>query len=206
MNAFLTLWFSPRETTRSEADLPGWLHLAIMWAWGAGYALERAMFEGRNPHASAESQIAMSLFVGLFGGVSYFWMLSTAIYLTGSWFKGRATNKAIRHALVVGAIPDTLAAGFLVMMAFGLGRAFFDDADIIETLSASNLAVTALFLVLVFVLKAWSLVATAHTLAEVQGYESAWKGWCHSVVAFLCMVIVVAVPVFVYLMLVSSSR
>jgi hypothetical protein len=194
MESLLSVWFSPRETVRKERHEPPWLTFVIVWTWGAAYALERSMFEGRFPHSSFEARLSFPIIVGLFGGLFYFWTMSVAIDLTGSWFKGRATSQQIRRALVVGAIPKAISVMFFVLMALILGHGFFDDTDLSEDSPLSDLIVILLLALLIIVLTIWSAIATSQALAEVQGFKSAWKAWLHYVVAFLSLAVVLAIP------------
>lgn len=194
MDALTTIWFTPRETVRNSDKEPVWLKIAIVWAWGAAYALERAMSEGHLSGASFEARLSFPLIIGLFGGLSYFWTMPIAIVLTGSWFKGRAASKEIRRALIVGAIPRAMSVLFLVLMAMVLRHDFFDETEISEDRPISDLVVLLATGLLIVVLTIWSIIATSKALAEVQGFKSAWKAWLHYVVAFLCFVIVLMIP------------
>jgi hypothetical protein len=195
MNSLFSVWFRPRETVRVEATESVWLKLAIVWAWGAAYALERSMFEGRFPDWSFEARLSFPIGFGLFSGLFYFGMMTVAIDLTSSWFKGRATSRQIRRALVIGGIPKAISVLVLVLLALVLRHDFFDDTDLSEDTPLLVLIVLLISAVVFLVLTIWSIVATSHTLAEVQGFKSAWKGWLHCIVAFLCLMVVVAIPV-----------
>lgn len=201
MDALISIWFRPRETVRREIEEPVWLKIAIVWAWGAAYALDRAMFDGRFPHASFEARLAFPIVVGLFGGLFYFWTMSVAIDLTGSWFKGRATSRQIRRALLVGAIPRALSVTCFVLMALALGHGFFDDTEFSEDSPWSDLIVLLTSMLLIITLTIWSVIATSQALAEVQGFNSAWKAWLHYIVAFLCLVVVLAIPLVGWILL-----
>jgi hypothetical protein len=204
MNALTTVWFRPRESARGECPEPLLLQLAIVWAWGAAYALERGMFEGKMPHLSFGMRLSLPLIVGLFGGAFYFWSLSIAIDLTSSWFKGRATLPQIRRALVIGAIPKAFSLVFFVLFAVVLGHAFFDGVEDFEELASSDLVVSGLAAIAILVLTGWSVIATSNALAEVQGFKSAWKAWLHTLVAFLCLIVVVAIPIVLLILLWKS--
>jgi hypothetical protein len=201
MNTLTTVWFRPRESARdASGPEPLLLRLAIVWAWGAAYALERAMFEGKMPHLSFGMRLSFPLIIGLFGGAFYFWALSIAIDLTSSWFKGGATLRQIRRALVVGAIPKAFSLGFFVLFAVVLGHAFFDGVEDFEALAITDLAVSGFAATAILVLTGWSVIATSKALAEVQGFKSAWKAWLHTIVAFLCLVVVLAIPVVLWIL------
>lgn len=205
MDSLLSVWFRPRETVRSEANEAGWLKFAIVWAWGAAYALERAMFEGHFPHASFEARLSFPIIVGLFGGLFYFWALSVAMDLTSSWFNGRATPQKIRRALVIGAIPKAASVLFFVLMALVLRNAFFDDTDLSEDSPLSDLIFVLVSTLLIIILNIWSIVSTAKALAEVQGFHSAWKAWLHYVIAFLCLAVVFALPLVGWILLLRTT-
>ncbi len=180
------------------------LQTAIIWAWGCAYALERSMSEGRMPPWSFESRLALPVAVGLFGGLFYFLTMAVAINLTSSWFKGRASLKQIRRALILGAIPKALCVIFYLLLALVFRDAFFDDPELPDGRPLSDIVFFSASICVIAVLTVWSIIATSKALAEVQGFKSAWKAWLHYIVAFLSMVMVFAIPVVLLILAIKN--
>lgn len=167
--------------------------------------MERAMGEARMPDWSFEMRLSFPLIVGLFGGAFYFFTMALAINLTNSWFKGRASLKEIRHALILGAIPKAISVVFFLLLALVFREAFFDNPNLPDGYPTSD----GLFywggLLLILALTIWSIIATPQALAEVQGFRSAWKAWLHLVVAFLTLLLIFAIPMIAWILLRGSQ-
>jgi len=159
------------------------------------------MGEARLPEWSFEQRLSFPLIIGLFGGAFYFFTLALTINLTNSWFKGRASPKEIRRALILGGIPRALSVVFLLLLALVFRDAFFDNPNLPDGYPSADGLFYWSGLVLILALAVWSVIATSKTLAEVQGYRSAWKAWLHWVVAFLLLLFVFAIPMVAWMAL-----
>lgn len=151
--------------------------------------MDRSLSGGQLSHLSPGQRLILPLVVGLFGGLFFFWTLAMATDLTSSWFNGRATLPQIRRALILGAIPRSLTLPFMVLFALIVGDAYFDD-EYLERIAWSETLVVSILLITICTLTIWSIVSTSHTLAEVQGFRSAWKGCLQYVVGLLCWLLV----------------
>jgi len=195
MHPLTHIWLNPRETYRSADFGSPLLRFFLIWAWGAAYALETSLFEGRLPTLSVIGHTTLCLVIGIFGGYFYFWSVAFAMTVCGSWFKGSASTSALRKALILGGIPRSLMVVFLLLLVVALGEDFFTSPEIPGDLPTTAYIFDWFLLVAVGVLSLWSIFSTAHTVAEAQQYASAWRGFFHTVVAHVLLILVLAVPI-----------
>ena len=205
MNPLTSIWLSPRNTMRSlEGHDTRLLRFLLIWAWGAAYALDRATSGDTAIAWPFPMQIVLPLCVGLLGGALYFYAMGFAIEVTNSWFSGSASSRDIRRALIYGGVPKSASLLGYAALAIVFGREMFGSdvpADMPLLVSICYYTLT----LGIFGLAIWSVFTTSHALAEVQGYRSAWRAYFHTVVAFLLMVLVIAIPLILWTLLISPT-
>ena len=203
MNPLTSVWLSPRYTVRTlEGRDTKVLRFLLIWAWGAAYALDRSTSSDSVIAWPFAMQIILPLCVGLLGGALYFYAMGFAIEVTNSWFRGSALSSDIRKALIYGGIPKAASLLGYTALAFVFGREMFgSDAPADMSLLASICYYT--LTIGIIALAIWSMFTTSNALAEVQGYGSAWRAYFHTIVAFLLVVLVIAVPLILWTLLVS---
>jgi len=183
---------------------PPILAFVLVWAWGASYALDRTVFDGKMAGKSFWELVVLPVAVGLLGGYTYVYAYGLAVRLINGWFDGKAASEQIRRALIIGGIPQSVSVLGYAVLVVVFGRELFDNTELPE--GHSMLAIVVYF-VAVFALMAlgiWSAFTTANALAEVQGYRSAWRAFAHFLVASLLLVAVAVTPIILWLLLMKA--
>ncbi|PTY02220.1 hypothetical protein DB347_24420 [Opitutaceae bacterium EW11] len=186
------------------AEAPsGVLKVALIWAWGAAYALDRAMGNTQMTGWPFLLQVLFPASVGLLGGAFYFYAMGLVVDLTGAWFGGKASSSQIRVALIFGGVPKAASLLGYVLLVFVFDRAYFEDNSIPDGYGSTSVAFFYAVSCVVVGLSIWSVFTMANALAEVQQYVSAWRAFFHLVTAFVLLVLAIAVPFFLWFLLVS---
>lgn len=176
-NPFLTIWLRPRETIRRIVKWNP--NYCVIWlACLAGIAENLDTFSAGNAGDKYPSAmiIAIALVMGPLVGLVLLWINSLLIRWTGKWIGGTASRKTIRTALAWSCVPTAFALLLIIPKLLIAGPELFKAS--MPHLD-SNPCLWIPFAVLDWievVLVVWSFVTLCHTVAEVQGYRSAWRG------------------------------
>ncbi len=158
-NPFLTIWLSPRETIRRIVEWnPNYCVIWLACLAGIGQVLDRSTMRDLGDKVPLAVLFAIALIGGPLVGLLQLYISSLLIRWTGRWLGGVATLRQ-------------LIAAWLIA-----GRELFTkQTPYMDAHPVLLIMLTALSVVEV-ILGVWSFVTTCHTVAEVQGYRSAWRG------------------------------
>lgn len=173
-NPFATIWMHPRVTIRRiVSQNPKLFVILLACLAGIGRALDRASMRNAGDHISTEWILLLSFTVGPLGGLFGLWLSSHLLKLTGTWLGGIAPRQHIKAAVIWGSVPAVFALLIWLpeLLIFGSGM-FRSESPAIEAHSILLIA----FSVIEIALSVWSLILICHTVAEVQSYQSAWRG------------------------------
>ncbi|WP_437230724.1 Yip1 family protein [Planctomicrobium sp. SH661] len=201
-NPLLSIWTRPRATIRKIIEnRPGHEVLILAGIAGIGETLNRVAKRGAGDHRSLETILLVSLILGPFGGMFSLWFYSHFVHWTGKWIGGKAPRESLSAAIAWGGVPY-IASVFLwipMLLIFG-SELFKSEAPRIEadpTLKSLLFAITLLQLALSF----WTYISVSKTVAEVQGFVSAWRGFANLLLAFLVVVAIIILVVGILLLL-----
>lgn len=142
----------------------------------------------------------MVLGVGLLRGVIGVWVGAWLYGVTGKWIGGLASFAELRAAIAWSSVPMVLSLLFWIPMIVLLGPELFtEEAPTLHDSSAMT-AMMAAFAGVSAVLGFWTIVLLCNTIAEVQGFRTAWKGLLNIVLS----VLLVFVPLMTIAMLVMA--
>lgn len=177
-NAFLTIWFSPRETVRRIVSENPSLHVTLLAClFGVSQALDRASMRNAGDKLPLPVILGVAVVLGPLGGLLAFWIYSHLVRWTGRWIGGTATRETIKTALAWGFVPVVCSLPLWILELLLFGSELFQEE--MPRVQAQPLLLIPL-LGLMFIelsLGIWSFVLTCNTVAEVQGFRSAWRGF-----------------------------
>jgi hypothetical protein len=195
--ALKSIWFYPRDTIRVIVDNDPERHvnLLIIFA-GMAESLDRA--SDRN----AANQVSMELLIFLICVVSPWmsmigaWFYTHLIRISGDWLGGYGEYYQIKAAIGWSAVPTVVSLLLWIPLLVLFGREIFTEE--MPSVAGKPGYATALvaFGVAQIVLGIWALILLCNTIAEVQGYRSAWKGFGNLILAGLIIMIPILVVVF----------
>ena len=194
----LTIWTTPRGTIRQVVG-GGHSSLTPVLACAAGVveitARRLAGSGGAPPPWTALPGAAV---LGCAWGLVWLWLLAGTVHACGRWLGGTATKASLRTALAWGSVP-TGAALPLVLAPWLLLHWSEGETWVRLTATAVPLAVGALTVA--------SFALRCHTVAEVQGFRSAWRALGNLLLA-VAIIAAPLLPIFVgsYLFFSAGTR
>jgi len=209
-----TVWTAPRETIRRIVDYnlglgplgPGLSVLALLAVNGIGQSLGRAAQRNAGDEMPASALTVAVLVGGTLGGVFGGWLLSHLLRISGWWIGGTSDRRGLLTALAWASVPTVAATALWIPQLAVAGMDLFTSAT--PRIDASPLAAIVLIVcgVVGGVLGTWSFVLMCNTVAEVQGYRSAWAGFGNLLLAgVLLAAIAVAIGVLAYGLMMLAS-
>ena len=133
--------------------------------------------------------IGIACLLGPLGGLLRLWISSYLIRWSGSWIGGKATRQHLKTAIAWASVPDVFALALWILALLLLGSDMFTEEkprlDAHPMLWIPFIAIALLEVVL----GVWTLVLLCHTIAEVQGFRSAWRGLGNVVLAGAVIVV-----------------
>ncbi len=201
MDALLDIWIHPRRTVRAILDEnPDRLVLLLIGLSGIDQTLTNASNRNLGDTLPLAGILAVAILLGPLGGLFGVWIVSHLIVWTGRWLKGAAPAGHVRAALAWGTVPNVFA---LIVWAGQIG-VFGNEMFTKETprIDAAPVALAAFYLLLFvqMALGIWSTVLACNTVAEAQGFRSAWLGLANLLLAGL----VILVPVVALVLLIVA--
>ena len=180
---FKAIWFEPRLTIeRIIGRNPKRYVIRLACLSGVVNWLFSSAAGGGLMRVPSPTVIGLALVAGPLLGIVALWVSAAIVRLTGLWLDGHADIEEVRDALAWGSVPAlaTLPIWFvriMVSVAFAIGV-----VDL--TVPTTFLPTLAGLLFIVEVgLCAWSLVTISNTVAEVQRFRSAWRGFGNLLIA-----------------------
>ncbi len=194
--SLLTVWFHPRLTIRRIVDTqPG--HLVIPLASCEGI---RGMLDATWTNITLPVVLTITLLAGPIVGILGLWLYAWLVRIAGTWIGGAASSEHLRAALAWGSVPALAKIPLsLVALALMQSAGFDPSLPITDPPEGLSFALAAIEVVAA-VLLLWSAVLRCNTVAEVQGFQSAWQGFANLLLAGLLVaaaVLAVMVPLFI---------
>ncbi len=198
-NPFETIWTRPRETVRRIISENPDQHVYLLACLaGVGETLDRASMRNAGDHLPLGVILAIACIFGPLGGLIMLWISSHLIRWTGLWIGGTAVREHVRTALAWSSVPTVFALVFWIPELLLFGRELFtSETPRLEAHPALWFPFLALMMAeLVFSI--WSIVLLCHTVAEVQGFRSAWRG-----LGNVCLAVAIVIAALVFLMCIA---
>lgn len=191
-NPLKTIWTSPRETIRRIVSENPELHVVLLTCLsGVGQVLDRASMRDAGDILPVPAIFAVACLLGPLSGLFSLWILSHLCRLAGTWMGGTATREHIKAAIAWASVPVVFSLALWIPQLALFGSELFTAET--PGIDSQSLPLTVVFVglgVAELVLGVWTIVLLCHTLAEVQGYSSAWRGLGNIVLA----IVIVAIP------------
>lgn len=205
---FQTIWTQPRRTIRQIVAANPRLHVVLLAALaGMGHFLDSASSRSLGDLYPLATIIVAACLLGPLLGVVGLWVISFAFQLAGKPLGGTATWAQLNAAAAWAAVPAVCALPLWAIQILLLGSDMFTaetprlDAQPLLFIPILATAMAEL------VLGVWSFVILCHTLAEVQGFRSAWRGLGNIVVGgVVVMGLMLAVVFCLFIVLMSIPR
>ena len=193
---FRSIWTSPRLTVRKIVSTHPELHvLMLICLAGVGKTLDRASMRNAGDALPLAVILAMACVLGPLGGLFSLWVGSHLIRWTGTWIGGTAPREHIKTAMAWASVPSVFALTLWIPQLVLFGTDNF-------TIATPRLDATPLlwipFLIIglaEIVIGIWGFVLLCNTIAEVQGFYSAWRGLGN----LLLSVAVIVVPLMAFI-------
>lgn len=189
-NPLLSIWLRPRETIRRiVTESPTKFVILFACILGAGRVLGRASSQDLGEEFSFAQIVLITVIFSPVNGFFMIWVYGWVIWWTGRLIGGIGSSKEIRAALAWGFTPAVVATFIWIPILLLAGPDIFKkempapDGGIVRPPGVKALAG------LQFILGVWALTLVCHTVAEVQGYASAWRGLENLALAGLALVL-----------------
>lgn len=190
---FKTIWLAPRQTVRRIVDFNPALHVfALIAIAGINRSLDRASGKNMGDKLPLAAILSLALLVGSLGGLFSMWVYSHLIRLSGRLLGGVASREQIKAAMAWAAVPSVAASVLWIPKLLLFGDELFrsETPRMDESRWASGAWVG--FVSVELVLGVWTVVLLCNTVAEVQGYRSAWRGLGNMTLAGACILVPIA--------------
>jgi hypothetical protein len=191
LNPWASMWTQPRNTVR-QLMLEGEDGRVLLLAGLAGVAqvLERAAGRNMGDAVPLSNILLAAILMGVPAGLGglYFWSWLTA--RIGRWLGGAADADALRVPIAWGTLPAAAGVAVWVVAILLLGPDLFTaQTPRIEANPLLGFIVASLMLAVV-ILGIWSAVLLSHSVAQAQGYVSAWRGFGNLVLGGIVLIAV----------------
>ena len=193
---WVSIWTSPRQTIRQILNSDPTLYvLPLICLIGIADFLESASSDSAGDKVPVSVILLLAVVVGPIAGFVFVWLFSHLIRIAGRWIGGIAKYAQIKPALVWGSIPNAASLLLWIPIISILGRdAFTSSAEFLEG-DAFRAAIVICLGLQQIILGIWAIVLTSNTVAEVQGFQSAWKGLGNILLAGLVVVVPITLAV-----------
>ena len=197
LSPFLNIWTRPRRTIRAIIAQDPSLHVVFLAClYGIAQVLDRASSRNAGDALSIPAIFAIAVIGGPLMGLLTIWIFSYAVRITGGWIGGRADDTQVRAAVIWGLVPTVSALLLWVPYLAVIGREMFTSEAPRMTAQPAHAAVLLVLMMVELVLWVWSIVLMCNTVAEVQGFQSAWKGLGNVLLAGVIMLVTLLAVVF----------
>lgn len=199
---FLTIWTSPRATVRKiVAENPSFHVTLLACLAGVGEALDRASTRDAGDKMPIIAIIGIACVLGPLAGLVSLWISSHLLCWAGRRMGGTGTPEHLKTAVAWAAVPAVLTLPLWIPELLLFGSDMFTS----ETPRLDSKPLLWIFF-LVFaavevVLSIWSFVLLCHTVAEVQGFRSAWRGFGNVLLAGAVIIVSLFLVIFALLLL-----
>jgi len=201
---FKTIWIRPRKTLHSILARDPKLHVILLASLaGIGDTLNRASVRNLGDDLPLIWIFVMALLFGPVAGLIGLWIGAHLIRLAGNFMGGIGDMERIRAAIAWAGVPSIFALVIWVPQLLFLGTDLFTEQ--MPRLAAEPMLRIPYFGLLAVeqVFAIWGMVLLCNTVAEAQGYRSAWRGLGN---LLLPVVVILGPVVVIIILLVIASR
>lgn len=189
LRPFQTIWTSPRSTVRSILAVNPRLHVVLLACLGGvAHWLDRAGSRDAGDTMTTLGILGLAIVVGPLGGLFWLWIGSFLIRLVGKWIGGTASQAHIQTAMAWASVPGVCGLLLWIPLLLFIGGENFTSATPIVDASPTLTVLAVGIGIVDAVLSIWGLVLLCHTIAEVQGFRSAWRGLANVLLMLLPLV------------------
>lgn len=177
LHPWRTIWTAPRQTIRRiVCRNPAMNVLALLCLNGIGQALNRASTQNAGDRMGLPAILVGAVVGGALGGIIGGWLMSHLLRASGRWIGGTGERKHLLAALAWAAVPGIASLAMWIPQFAVAGMDMF--TSVTPRLDSSPTAMTVVLAtgVIEIVLAIWGVVLLCNTVAEVQGFRSAWAG------------------------------
>ena len=181
---FKTIWFDPRSTIQQIVSRDPTLYvIPLACVYGFTNALSHARTRALELNAIAPITFVILVLLSPLLGLISIWIFSALVRGTGTWLGGEATDEEVRAATIWGSLPmiATLPFRLIHLAIAGVFMASNDPADLVAVLSPVVSSINWVSLAL----SLWAIPMLCKTIAEVQGFRSAWMGFANGALALV---------------------
>lgn len=201
LRPFKTIWMRPRATIRAIVATDPKLHVVpLVCLSGIAESLDRASLRSLGDQMPVVAIICIACVLGPLGGLVSLWIGSHLIRFTGTWIGGGAVREHIRTAIAWSSVPAVFALPLWIpeLLLFGADM-FTTETPRLEAQPILFIPFLAIGLIEI-VLAVWGFVILCKTVAEVQGFRSAWSGFGNLILAGAVLLVPILVLVMVFVL------
>ena len=187
---FKTIWTRPRATVRKIISVDPALHVVVLVCLsGIGSSLDRASLQNSGNTMPLLVTIGLAIVFGPLAGLFGLWLFSHLVVITGGLLGGFGNREYVKTALAWATVPSLVALALWVPCLILLREEMFTsetpnfDSKLYVSVPTIGLAAME------FILGLWEIVLLCNTVAEVQGYRSAWQGLLNLILAGLLLLL-----------------
>jgi hypothetical protein len=174
---FKTIWLRPRATVRRiVAENPDLHVMLLVCLAGIGGSLDRASTRNAGDTLPLAAILVLACLIGPLAGMFGVWLFSHLIRLTGAWLGGVSPREHIKTAIAWALVPSVCGLLLWIPQIAVFGSEMFTTKT--PTMVAQPVLLILLLAISLveLVLGVWGIVLLCNTIAEVQGFRSAWRG------------------------------
>lgn len=191
-NPWLSIWFAPRRTIRRICVESPTKHVLLLSALsGITQVFDNASFRSIGDQLPLVTIVGMALIAGPIAGLIGLFIGSAVIGTVGRLLGGNATAGELRAAMSWAAVPSVMTLLLLVPQIALIGNEVFStDTPILD----ENVGIAMAFGMLgvaELIIAIWGFFTYCNTVAEVQGFSSAWMGFLNLLLALMIVVVLV---------------
>jgi hypothetical protein len=185
---FATIWTAPRATIRNIVEVKP-THYVIMLAGlnGITETLNRLSERVAGDQLSLTTIIAIALLLGPLSGLIGLYLIAFLLRLTGGWIGGTAPSEHLRAAIAWASVPSVFALLLWIPELALIGSEMFTSQTPRMDQQPMLLGIVLALGLVELILGIWGFILLCNTVAEVQGFRSAWAGLGNLLLAFLIL-------------------
>lgn len=184
-----TMWTAPRQTIRRIVSRnPRYGVLGLLCLNGIGQSLANAAQNNSGDMLGMGGIAGTVLVGGVLGGLFAGWLMAILLRVSGRWIGGGSDRRNLLAAIAWAAVPSIAGLALWIPQFAVAGTDLFTAAT--PRIDASPLAAVVILASSIagVVLGIWSFVLLCNTIAEVQGFRSAWAGFANLLLAGVLVV------------------
>lgn len=205
LRPFVTMWLSPRRTVRQIVSVNPELHvLMLICLGGIGGALDRYASDNAGDRMPLAMILGSAVVFGPLGALFGLWLGSHLLRITGEWMGAIGDRVHIKTAMAWASVPTFFGMLFWIPQLLLFGSDMFTTE--MPRLEANPVLGIPLLVMGIaeITLAIWAFILLCNTIAEVQGFRSAWQGFLNMILALLVLIVPLAGIVFLFAILFAA--